>query len=202
MAKEPIMTVVSVIVGSTREGRFSDLPAQWITAHLEQRPGLAVRLLDLRDYALPIFDSAIPPGVPGRPPYEDEAVRRWTERIGASDAFVIATPEYNFGPPAVLKNAIDWVSPEWQRKPVAFVSWGSQGGARAVQQLREIAVELQMAPIRNAVHLPVGAIFAHFQGKADEIQSILQANDAQADKMIDDLQWWSNALRTARIATA
>lgn len=196
------MSVVTVIIGSTREGRFSDLPAQWIKAHLEQRPGLTVRLLDLRDYALPMFDSAILPGIPGRPAFEDEAVRRWTEQIGASDAFVIATPEYNFGPPAVLKNAIDWVYPEWQRKPVAFVSWGSQGGARAVQQLREISVELQMAPIRHAVHLPVGAVFAHFQGKADEIQAILHASEAQADKLIDDLAWWTDALKTARDATA
>lgn len=196
------MTVVSVIVGSTREGRFSELPAQWIKTHLEQRPGLTVRLLDLRDFALPLFDSAMLPGIPGRPPYEHEAVRRWTDAIGASDAFVVATPEYNFGAPAVLKNALDWVYPEWQRKPIGFVSWGSQGGARAVQQLRETAVELQMAPIRSAVHIPVGAIFAHFQGKAEEIQSILHASDPQAKAMIDDLLWWSAALERARAATA
>lgn len=196
------MTVVSVIVGSTREGRFSDLPAQWIKRHLERREGVSVRLLDLRDYDLPFFDSAMLPGIPGRPAYENEAVRRWTGQIAASDAFVIATPEYNFGPPAVLKNAIDWVYPEWQRKPVGFVSWGGQGGVRAVQQLREIAVELHMAPIRNAVHIPAGAIFAHFQGKADEIQAVLQGQDAQATAMIDDLQWWSRALETARMATA
>lgn len=196
------MTVVSVIVGSTREGRFSELPAQWIKNHLEQRPGLTVRLLDLRDFPLPMFDSAMLPGIPGRPPYENEAVRRWTEQIGTSDAFVVTTPEYNFGPPAVLKNALDWVYPEWQRKPIGFVSWGSQGGSRAVQQLRETSVELQMAPIRNAVHLPVGAIFAHFQGKSDDIQSILHASDAQANTMINDLLWWADVLKTARLASA
>jgi len=196
------MTVVSVIVGSTREGRFSELPAQWIKQHLEQRPGLTVRLLDLRDFEMPMFDSAMLPGIPGRQPYANEVVRRWTEAIGASDAFVVATPEYNFGPPAVLKNALDWVYPEWQRKPIGFVSWGSQGGSRAVQQLRETSVELHMAPIRNAVHIPVSAIYAHFQGKADEIQSILQASDPQAGAMIDDLLWWANALKTARASTA
>jgi NAD(P)H-dependent FMN reductase len=196
------MTVISVIVGSTRDGRFSEFPAHWIKTHLEQRSDVSVQLLDLRDFEMPIFDSAILPGIPGRPPYTNEAVRRWTESISASDAFIVATPEYNFGPPAVLKNAIDWVYPEWQRKPISFVSWGSQGGSRAVQQLRETAIELHMAPIRNAVHLPVTAIYAHFQGKSDDIQAILHASDAQANTMIDDLLWWSNALKAARTGGA
>lgn len=194
------MTTVSIIVGSTREGRFSDAPARWIKSHLEQRPGLTTRVLDLRDYQLPFFDSAMLPGISGRPAYENEAVRRWTEQIALSDAFVVATAEYNYGPPAVLKNALDWVYPEWQRKPIGFVSWGSVGGARAVQQLREISIELQMAPIRSAVHIPVGAVFAHFQGKTDEIEAALKGQDDQAGKMIDDLLWWSDALKTARTA--
>lgn len=194
------MTTVSIIVGSTREGRFSDAPARWIKNHLDQRPGLTTRVLDLRDYALPFFDSAVLPGIPGRPAYENEAVCRWTEQIATSDAFVVATAEYNYGPPAVLKNALDWVYPEWHRKPISFVSWGSVGGARAVQQLREISIELQMAPIRNAVHIPVGAIYAHFQGKTDDIEAVLKAQDDQAGRMVDDLLWWSNALKTARTA--
>lgn len=78
---------------------------------------------------------------------------------------------------------------------------GSVGGARAVQQLREIATELQMATIRTAVHIPVGAIYAHFQGKTDEIEAALQAQDDQAGRMIDDLLWWSHALKNARTAT-
>ena len=196
------MTIVSIIVGSTREGRFSEAPARWIKNHLDQRAGLTARVLNLRDYDLPFFDSAMLPGIPGRPPYENEAVRRWTEQIGNSDAFVVATPEYNHGAPAVLKNALDWVYPEWQRKPIGFVSWGSVGGARAVQQLRETSIELQMAPIRNAVHIPVGAIFAHFQGKTDEIAAALAAQDDRAGKLIDDLLWWAHALKTARNATA
>lgn len=196
------MTTVSVIVGSTRENRFSEAPADWIKNHLDQRAGLTTRLLDLRDYNLPFFDSAMLPGIPGRAPYENEAVRRWTAQIATSDAFVVATAEYNHGAPAVLKNALDWVYPEWHRKPIGFVSWGSVGGARAVQQLRETSIELQMAPIRNAVHIPVNAIFAHFQGKKDEIDAVLKSQDDQAGKMIDDLLWWASALKTARAATA
>jgi len=194
------MTLVSVIVGSTRPNRFSEKPARWIARHLEQRAGVETRVLDLRDHPLPFFDSPVPPAMPGRPPFEDEAVRRWTSAIAASDAFVIATPEYNYGTSAVLKNAIDWVYPEWNRKPVGFVGWGGQGGVRAVQQLRETAVELQMAPIRPSIQIPAAALWAHFQGNEDAVQAGLAALDAQVGPFLDDLLWWSGALRQARTA--
>src|SRR5262249_16942625 len=113
-----------------------------------------------------------------------------------SDAFVIVAPEYNHGPSAVLKNAIDWVYPEWNRKAVTFVGWGSVGGGRAIEQLRGIAVEMPLAPIRSAVHLPVAAPYAHFQGQ--DITPHLSELNAVADQTIDDLLWWTNALKAAR----
>jgi NAD(P)H-dependent FMN reductase len=140
------MTVISVIVGSTREGRFAEKPAKWILQHLKKRNGVDARLLDLRDFPLPFFDEPIPPAAPGRPPYKNEVVQRWTEAIAQSDGFVFVTPEYNYGPSAVLKNAIDWVYPEWNRKAAGFVSYGSAMGARGVQQLRLTAIEVQLAP--------------------------------------------------------
>jgi NAD(P)H-dependent FMN reductase len=109
-------------------------------------------------FPMPFFDQPLPPAMPGRPPYEHDVVKRWTTAIGASDGFIFVTPEYNYGAPAVLKNAIDWVYPEWNRKAAAFVSYGSAMGARGVQQLRETAIELQMAPVRSSVNIPV-AIF-------------------------------------------
>lgn len=136
------MTAISVIVGSTRESRFSEKPAKWIADHLKKRTGVEVRLLDLREFPLPFFDQAVPPAMPGRAPYENEIVKKWTAEIAQSDGFIFVTPEYNYGPSAVLKNAIDWVYPEWNRKAAAFVSYGSAAGVRSVQQLREIAVEL------------------------------------------------------------
>jgi NAD(P)H-dependent FMN reductase len=136
---------ISVIIGSTRQGRFSEKPAQWILQQLQKREGIEAQLLDLRDFPMPFFDQPIPPAMPGRPPYEHEVVKKWTAQIAASDGFVFVTPEYNYGPSAVLKNAIDWVYPEWNRKATAFVSYGSAMGARAVQQLRETAIEIQMA---------------------------------------------------------
>src|SRR6202163_4329843 len=119
------MTTISVIVGSTSQGRFSEKPAQWILQHLQKRDGIEARLLDLSAFPMPFFDKAVLPARPGRVLYENEVVKRWTAEIAASDGFVFVTPEYNYGPAAVLKNAIDWVYPEWNRKPAAFVSYGS-----------------------------------------------------------------------------
>ena len=125
------MTIISVIVGSTREGRFSEKPAKWILQHLKKRDGVDARLLDLRDFPMPFFDQPVTPAMPGRPPFKNEVVQRWTAAIAQSDGFVFVTPEYNYGPSAVLKNAIDWVYPEWHRKAACFVSYGSAMGARA-----------------------------------------------------------------------
>src|SRR5579864_5899790 len=190
------MTVVSVIVGSTRQGRFSEKPAQWIFQQLKNRGGVDARLLDLRDFPMPFFDHPVPPAVPGRPAYENEVVKKWTAAIARSDGFVFVTPEYNYGPSAVLKNAIDWVYPEWNRKAVGFVSYGSAMGARGVQQLRETMIELQLAPIRSSVHIPVATLWAHYQG--GDVDKGLAELEKQGNVMIDDLLWWTAALKTAR----
>jgi NAD(P)H-dependent FMN reductase len=192
------MTAISVIVGSTRQGRFSERPAQWIFQHLKKRVDVEARLLDLRDFPMPFFDQAVTPARPGRPPYENEVVKKWTAAIGASDGFIFVTPEYNYGPAAVLKNAIDWVYPEWNRKAAAFVSYGGVMGARSVQQLREVAIEVQLAPIRSSVHIPVATLMAHFQG--GDVDKGLAELETPAKVMIDDLLWWTAALKTARIA--
>jgi NAD(P)H-dependent FMN reductase len=194
------MTVISVIVGSTREGRFSEKPAKWILQNLKQREGVDARLLDLRDFPMPFFDHPAPPATPGRPPYKDEVVQRWTAAIAQSDGFVIVTPEYNFGTSAVLKNAIDWVYPEWNRKAACFVSYGSAMGARSVQQLRETAIELQLAPIRSSVHIPVATLWAHYRG--GDVEAGLAELAAPAGAMIDDLLWWTAALKMARASTS
>ena len=194
------MNVISVIVGSTREGRFSEKPAQWIFQQLKKRQGVDSRLLDLRDFPMPFFDQPVPPAMPGRPPYQNEVVRRWTAAIGQSDGFIFVTPEYNYGSSAVLKNAIDWVYPEWNRKAAGFVSFGSAMGARAVQQLRETAIELQLAPIRSSVHVPVATLWAHFQG--GDVDAALAELGTPAAAMLDDLLWWTAALKTARASVS
>jgi NAD(P)H-dependent FMN reductase len=190
------MTIISVIVGSTRQGRFSEKPAQWIFQQLKNRGVVDARLLDLRDFPMPFFDQPLPPAMPGRPPYENEVVKKWTAEIARSDGFIFVTPEYNYGPSAVLKNALDWVYPEWNRKAAAFVSYGSAMGARGVQQLRLTAIELQLAPVRSSVHIPVATLWAHFQG--GDVNAGLAELEAAAKTMIDDLLWWTEALKAAR----
>ncbi len=194
------MNVISVIVGSTRKGRFSEKPAHWIFHHLKKRAGVDARLLDLRDFPMPFFDQPFTPATPNRPAFEHPVVQKWTAAIAQSDGFVFVTPEYNFGPSAVLKNAIDWVYSEWHRKPAGFVSYGSAMGVRSVQQLRLTASEVQIAPLRSAVHIPVATLWAHYQG--GDVEAGLAALEAPAGAMIDDLLWWTAALKTARGTSA
>ena len=163
------MIVISVIVGSTREGRFSEKPARWILQHLKKRDGVEARLLDLRDYPLPFFDQPATPAMPGRRPYEHQVVKKWTAEIARSDGFVFVRPEYNYGRVA---------------------------GARGVQQLREIAIELQLAPVRSSVHIPVGVLWAHFQG--GDVDAGLAELAGSAGTLMDDLLWWTTALKMAR----
>src|SRR5258705_194676 len=92
------MTVISVIVGSTRQARVSEKPAHWVLQHLKDRAGVDALLLDLRNFPMPFFAQPLPPAMPGRAPYENEVVKRWTAEITRSDGFVFVTPEYNYGP--------------------------------------------------------------------------------------------------------
>jgi len=194
------MTVISVIVGSTRPGRFSEKPAEWILQRLKERNGVDARLLDLRDFPMPFFDQPVSPATLVRAPFGNEVVKKWTAAIAESDGFIVVTPEYNYGPAAVLKNAIDWVYPEWNRKAVGFVSYGSAMGARSVQQLRETAIELQLAPVRSSVHIPVATLWAHYQG--GDVDAGLAELGVLAGRLIDDLLWWTAALKAARTNAA
>ena len=118
---------IKVIVGSTRANRFSEKPAEWIFDAARKREDLDVELLDLRDYPLPFFEEAMPPGM-AKDGYTNPIVVKWRDKIREADGFIICTPEYNHGYPAVLKNALDYVYFAWSRKAVAFVSWGGAGG--------------------------------------------------------------------------
>lgn len=181
---------ILVILGSTRAGRQGEQVARWLMRQLERQPGADFELVDLRDYPLPFFDSPVPPAS-GH--YMPEA-RRWAEKVASGDGFIILTPEYNHGYPGVLKNALDHVYREWNHKPVAFVSYGAVGGGyRAVEQLREVAVELQMAPIREQVGIPL--VWMAF----DEAGEMRQPGVDQAlARMVSDLLWWTHALAAAR----
>ena len=185
---------IKVIVGSTRANRFSEKAAAWIFEEAKKRADLDVELLDLRDHPLPFFEEGLPPGA-AKDGYTNPVVVRWRDKIKEADGFIICTPEYNHGYPAVLKNALDYVYYAWSRKPVAFVSWGGNSGIRGVEQLRLVAIELDMAPIRFAVHLPTPPWLVK---DVEEIKT--EANMRNAATVLDQLTWWAGALRTARAA--
>ena len=187
---------IKVIAGSTRAGRFSDQAAVWIAEEIKKQDGVVVEVLDLLDYPMPFFNEPVSPSYK-QEPYKNEAVARFTLKIQEGDAFVLVTPEYNHGTSGVLKNALDWVYPEWNNKAVAFVSYGSVGGARAVEQLRLNAIELQMAPIRTSVHIPGEQYFPVIMGGANA-QELFASLAQKAEAMITQLLWWAGALKNAR----
>jgi NAD(P)H-dependent FMN reductase len=195
------MVKIAVIIGSTRQGRFSEKPARWIFDELKKRKGVEVELLDLRDYRIPFYDHpASPAWVQG--PFGDDTTKAWTKKIGEADGFIIVAPEYNRGYSAELKNAIDHVYGEWNNKPVAFVSYGGVGGGRAVEQLRLVAIELQMAPIRQGVHIFFDAYMAMVKDPVPVDPAKFASVQPSADTMLDQLIWWTNALKSAREKTA
>ncbi|MDD5721364.1 MAG: NAD(P)H-dependent oxidoreductase [Candidatus Pacebacteria bacterium] len=194
--KENTKLNIKVIMGSTREGRFSDKAAFWINEEIKKHEGVAVEVLDLRDYAMPFFNEAITPSAK-KEPYKNEAVARFTAKIAEADAFVVATPEYNHGVPAVLKNALDWVYSEWHNKPIAFVSYGTAGGARSVEHLRLTSIELKMVPIREAIQINGEKYFPVSFGKSTPEELFLNYTE-KAKTMITQLIWWASMLKNAR----
>lgn len=187
-----------MILGSTRPARFSERPARWVAEALAARGDLAVEQLDLRDYPLPFYEQPAPPARTLRE-YPDEAIERWGQKIDAADGFVFVTSEYNHGYPAALKNAIDHLFPEWHRKPAAFVGYGNVGGARAIEQLREVVVELEMAPLRHAVHILPDVMVPAM--RADDYDaSLFESLEPKLQLLADDLAWWTKALAAARVA--
>lgn len=188
---------IGIVISTTREGRFGDKPAAWVHDIAAARGDLAVEIVDLREYPMPLFQEAASPAYV---PPKDEAARRWGQKVAELDGFIFVTAEYNRGPPAALKNALDYAYKEFNRKPAAFVGYGGVGGARAVEQLRLICIELQMAPTRSGVYIG-GADFIgmYMQGKTFADMPHL---DPTATAMLDELAWWTNVLRQARTETA
>lgn len=184
---------IAVIVGTTRAARFGHKPAQWIAGIASQRDDMVVEVLDLHEYPMPFFDEV---ASNAWVPSQNEAAQRWQKKVAEFDGYIFVSAEYNRGVPAVLKNALAYAYPEWNKKPAAFVGYGSVGAARAIEQLRLIAIELQMAPIRTGVHIQGADFMAVWKGGKDIAElSYLPQN---ATDMLDQLVWWTNALKTAR----
>lgn len=185
---------IAIVIGSTREGRFADQPAQWIYDLGKQRSDLDFEIVDLRDYPMPFFDE---PASPAWVPSKSEVAKKWQDKVDEFDGFIFTVAEYNHGPTAVLKNAFDYAYPSWNNKPAAFVGYGSAGGARAVEQLRLQAIELQMVPIRTGVH-----IFWQIMQEANGGKNLDEFGflNETGTNMLDQLAWYAKALKTARDA--
>ena len=190
------MTRIAVIIGSTREGRFADVPARWAVAELAKVDGIEVDLIDLRDHPLPEYDIPTPARTPRQ--YPTEAIAAFAALIDSAEGFIILTPEYNHGYTAALKNAMDHLFVEWTRKPVSFIAWGSVGGARAVEQLRQVAVEFEMAPLRHAVHILPDVMRPAMMAEDRFDPALVEPLKPRLEMMITDLKWWADALTAAR----
>jgi NAD(P)H-dependent FMN reductase len=182
---------IGIILGSTRPNRNGEQVARWVLEVASRRRDASFELLDLRDYPLPHLDEPLPPSL-GQ--YEGDHTKRWAAKIASFDGFVMVTPEYNHGSSGVLKNAIDYLYAEWNNKAVGFVSYGAVGGARAVEHLRLVAGELQMADVRQQVALSMMTEFENF--------SVFKPGDYNVpalNTMLDQVVAWSAALAPLRV---
>lgn len=188
------MTKILILTGSMRPGRFNPQAANWILAQVKKRKGIEVELVDIAELNLPFLDEPTPPLMHQ---YSKEHTKNWAEKVGPADGFIFVTPEYNHSTSAALKNAIDYLNLEWNYKPVSFVSYGSMaGGARAVEHLRGVAGELRMFDLREQVLLP--NYWENFNEKG-EFQ-FTERHEKEANTMLDELCYWANALKEARLS--
>lgn len=188
---------IAIIISSTRDTRFGEKPAKWVHEYAAARDDIDAEIVDLRDFPLPLFNEV---ASNAWAPTQNEVGQRWQKKLAEFDGYIFVTAEYNRSITAALKNAIDFAYPEWNRKAAAFVGYGSVGGARAIEHLRAIAVELQMAPTRNGVHIQGADFFAVWQQGKDLRE--LAHLEPGVKTMLDELVWWTKALKTARDADA
>ena len=189
------MPTLQIIIASTRPGRIGLPVAQWFTGRAREHDEFAIDVADLAEIDLPFFDE---PKHPRLREYTKQHTKDWSARVGAADAFVMVLPEYNFGMPATLLNAIDFLYHEWHYKPVGFVSYGGvAAGTRAVQQVKQVVTTLKMFAISEAVSIP-------FVGQHMRADGSLEPNETMelaADALLNELVRVERALRPLRAAS-
>jgi NAD(P)H-dependent FMN reductase len=184
---------IGIIISTTRQGRFADGPTRWLFDIASKRDDAEFEVVDLRDYPMPFFDEV---GSPFFVPPQNEIALKWGDKIASLDGFIFITAEYNHSISGVLKNALDYAYKQYNRKAASFVAYGGSGGARAVEHLRGILAELQVATMKFPVHIGM-----------NEMLGIMREGKTMADypylvdtakNMLDELVWWTNALKVAR----
>jgi NAD(P)H-dependent FMN reductase len=188
------MLNIGIILGSTRPNRNGEAVAKWVLEQVKGRTDARYELVDIRDYELPLLDEPIPPS---QGKYSQPHTKRWAEKIASLDAFVFVTPEYNHSTSGALKNAIDFLYREWNNKAAGFVSYGSAGGARAVEALRLIMAEIQIADVRAQVMFSLFTDFKNFSQFEPD-----QRHEPELDTMLKQLVSWASALKGVRAEAA
>jgi NAD(P)H-dependent FMN reductase len=188
------MIKIAVIIGSTRPNRNGEAVAKWVYKITQKRTDAEFELVDIKDFNLPLLDEPVPPSM-GQ--YSKPHTKVWAAKIGSFDAYVFVTPEYNHGISGALKNAIDFLFAEWNNKAAGFVSYGGAGGARAVEQLRLVMAEVQIATVRNQVLLSLFTDFENFSVFKPDPQK-----EASVNAVLDQVIAWGSALKTLRKISA
>jgi len=184
------MLRIAIIIGSTRPGRNGEAVARWVYEIAQQREDAEFELIDIKDFNLPLLDEPVPPSL-GQ--YTKEHTKAWAAKIDPFDAYIFVTPEYNHGTSGALKNAIDYLYKEWNNKAAGFVGYGSALGARAVEHLRLVMGELQVADVRAQVGLSLFTDFENFSVFKPAAQ-----HEQSVNAMLDQVIAWGGALRTLR----
>jgi NAD(P)H-dependent FMN reductase len=185
------MLKIAIILGSTRPGRNGEAVSQWMYEIAKKRSDdTTYELVDIQDFNLPLLDEPVPPSM-GQ--YKKEHTKTWSAKIDSFDAYVFVTAEYNHGIPGALKNAIDFLFKEWNNKAAGFVSYGSAGGVRAVEQLRLVMAELKVATVRTQVQL---SLFTDFENFTKFKPAPFQ--EKAANTMLDEVIAWSGSLKALR----
>jgi NAD(P)H-dependent FMN reductase len=191
---------LALVIGSTRPQRFADKPSDWLLEQASARHDFTLDRLDLRDFDLPLF-AEVSSNL--HVPSADARALAWQEAVRAYDGYIFMVAEYNHSLTGALKNALDQAYVEWVRKPFSAFGYGSVGGARAVEHLRGIGVELQMVPSKFSVHLGGSDLFrVHPFGGDGPISDVADAIKPSVEAMFDDLVWWATTLREARNTAA
>jgi NAD(P)H-dependent FMN reductase len=185
------MTKVAIILGSTRPGRNGEAVAKWVYDIASKRDDAEFELVDLLDFNLPHLDEVMPPTM-GQ--YANQHTKDWAAKIASFDGYIFVTPEYNHSTSGALKNAIDFLYGEWNNKAAGFVSYGGVGGARAVEHLRLVMGELQVADVRAQVALSLHTDFENFRTFAPGPH-----HEDQLGVVLDQVVAWSRALAPLRV---
>jgi NAD(P)H-dependent FMN reductase len=181
-----------IIVTSTREQRASTSVAAWFVEQAKRHGKFEIQVVDLKEVSLPLLDE---PNHPMQRRYQHEHTKAWSRSVDAADAFVFVVPEYNYGMPPALLNALDYLYHEWNYKPAGFVSYGGvSGGTRSVQMTKQVLTTLKVVPLPEAVSLP----FFSKQLDAEKNFNPGDSQDKALTTMLDELLRWTNALRTLR----